>query len=186
MYSNSTIFLYLKHCSLNREFSYSCFILFSSQTLKIICCLSFSIHLQLVSPYSVLLIHPFVSLVVLGALLFSESLDILHPVLLLLVRQAGDFGWRRSGGPVVHPLDTRWFLETKPKNRANNISAASCFAPKNHDKLCANRHACYICLLKSRFHLNWYFKVTLCRIWRWWYLKDLQQPESAWVSFIFH
>lgn len=82
-----------------------------------------------------LLIHPnfpFVSLVVLGALLFSESLDILHPVLLLLVRQAGDFGWRRSGGPVVHPLDTRWFLKTKPKNRANNISAASCFAPKKN------------------------------------------------------
>lgn len=69
-------------------------------------------------------------LVVLGALLLSESLDILHPVLLLLVRQVGDFGWRRSGGLVVHFLDTRWFLKTKPKNRENSILAASCFAPK--------------------------------------------------------
>lgn len=51
-----------------------------------------------------------------SVLLFSDSLDVFDPVLLLLVRQADDIGGRGSGGSVIHSLDTRRFLQTKPAN----------------------------------------------------------------------
>lgn len=54
------------------------------------------------------------ALVVRGDLLLGDSLHVLHPVLLLLVRQAVDFGGGGSGGPVIHSLHTGGFLQTKP------------------------------------------------------------------------
>lgn len=65
--------------------------------------------------------------------LLSDSLDVLQPVLLLLVRQAGHLGGGRGGGCGIESLDSNWFLQTEPGNHEGRLHGTSRTRSCSHD-----------------------------------------------------